>query len=85
MSAITHLEKLRFEKSKAVVLVQCPHDTSGIEMFAYIKVDKAGYDKLMQAYENGAWGKFSEYGEVILFGEGEPNEKTRQFIQENEW
>lgn len=77
---ISYLEKLRFQDSKAIVLVKSIH-ASGADIFVYIKVDRQGYEKLLKAYESQIGGKFSDYGDIILFGKGEPNEETKKYIK----
>jgi hypothetical protein len=74
-----HVEKVRFEKSKALVLVKCAHE-SGMDLFVYLKMERKGYEQLLDAYETSEIVKFSDYGEVLMFGKGEPNDETRQFM-----
>lgn len=74
-----HVEKVRFEKSKALVLVKCAHE-SGMDLFVYLKMERKGYEKLVSAYETAESVKFSDYGEVLMFGKGEPTYETKQFM-----
>jgi hypothetical protein len=76
---LSHVEKVRFEKSKALVLVKCAHE-SGMDLFVYLKMDRKGYDNLLEAYGREEIVRFSDHGEVLMFGKGEPNDETRQFM-----
>jgi hypothetical protein len=42
------------------------------------------YLELMNAYEKNEEITFSKYGEIIMIGENEPNEATKEFIKKVE-
>ncbi|HCR86028.1 MAG TPA: hypothetical protein DIV86_05055 [Alphaproteobacteria bacterium] len=77
---ITFVEKLKFEKNDAIVLIKFLHK-SGMNIFMYLKCSKAKYLELVNAYEKNEEIIFSKYGEIIMFGENEPNQETIEFIQ----
>lgn len=79
MTKISFVEKIKFEKSDAIVLIRAVKN--GINIFLYLKSNKQQYLQLQSLCESGNRVEdLSQFGEVIMYGEDQPNEETRKFI-----
>lgn len=76
---ISFVEQIKFSKSNGIVLLRLIHK-SGLNLFAYLELTKQSLDQITRCYEKHLPITLSDYGKVLMFGEGEPNEHTKELI-----
>ena len=81
MPKLTFIQKNLLEKGDGIVLVNGT-GASGEEIYSYIRMQRSKIEELYKDIEKGQPIDFHNYGEIILCGEGKPDDEAMQYMEE---
>lgn len=79
MSVISYRQKIMLGDREPVMLLRGQRQ-SGLPFFAYVELSMDKLAKLNADMEAGKLVALSEYGRVVLSGEGEPDEAQKEYM-----
>lgn len=82
MAELSHRHKVLLENNDGIVLLN-GLSPDGNKFYAYIVMNKASIERMVNDQESGTLVDFADYGQIILQGEGDPNDEVRKYMEDN--
>ena len=73
---------VKIGSGKGVVLCRAVSAETGEELFHYIKATRQYIEQMHRDYRDGKAADFSQYGEIIHSGWGEPSEEDEKIVKQ---